>query len=255
MQQEMTYDVLGVKVHALQPSTACDVVMSWFEEPLRFHYISSTNINNVINALENREFFYATNEADLSLPDGIPFLWYGRWLGHKLPKRCGIEELMFEIFELSNKGQDFSHYFYGNTEEVLSDLTSALKKRYPNIRIAGVYSPPFKKLSTKETDDIIRQINDSGADFLWVSLGCPKQELWMYRNRYKINVRVAGGAGAVFNFIAGHTKKAPAWIQYSGLEWLFRLVLNPRRLSKRYLVKYPKFFGICLTNKICGKNR
>lgn len=242
------YSILGVKIHAVQPSSARDIVLSWFEEPLCFHYISSTNINNVITALENKEFFQATNEADLSLPDGMPLLWYGRLSGYKLPKRCGIEELMYEIFKLSEQGYDFSHYFYGNEAEVLCDLVSMLRQRYPKLRIAGTYSPPFRQLSAKETDEIIENINRVKPDFLWVSLGCPKQELWMYRNQHKLNVRVAGGAGAVFNFIAGHTPRAPVYIQYAGLEWLFRLMLNPRRLSKRYLVKYPKFFVLLLAN-------
>ena len=246
------YRVLGVKIHALQPSVARDIVKSWVEKESRFHYISSTNINNVIVAIESQEFFKAMNEADLSLPDGMPLLWYGRWLGYKLPKRCGIEELMFEIFKLSDEGYDFSHYFYGNTEEVLSDLVNVLKQQYPNLRIAGTYSPPFRELSEKETKEIVEEINASEPDFLWVSLGCPKQELWMYRNRHRLNVRVAGGAGAVFNFISEHTRKAPPWIRYAGFEWIFRLVLDPRRLWKRYLIKYPKFFVLLLANLARG---
>ena len=199
-----------------------------------------------MNAIENKEFFDATNEADLSLPDGVPFLWYGRWLGYRLHERCGIQELMFEIFELSNRKYDFSHFFYGNTGTVLAETVSSLKKQYPDLRIAGIYSPPFRELSLAETDEIINNINSIHPDFLWVSLGCPKQELWMYQNRHKLNVRVAGGAGAVFNFIAGYTRRAPAWIQYAGLEWLFRLILNPIRLWRRYLIKYPKFCVLLL---------
>ena len=249
------YRILGVKVHAVQPLVARDIVLSWFQESPRFHYISSTNINNVVTALESPIFFEATNTADLSVPDGMPLLWYGRWLGYDLRKRCGIEELMFEIFKLSDEGYDFSHYFYGNTERVLSLLVSVLRQKYPRLRIAGTYSPPFGELSETETQTIIEQINSSKADFLWVSLGCPKQELWMYNNRHRLKVRVAGGAGAVFNFIAGETKRAPSWIQYAGLEWFYRLVVNPRRLWKRYLVKYPKFFVLLLTRLICGNKR
>ena len=180
----------------------------------------------------------------------MPLIWHGRYLGYKMPKRCGIEEVMYEIFELSNKGYNFRHYFYGNTPKVLGDLKRNLLQRYPNLNIVRMYSPPFRKLKEEEDRQIIEMINKAKPDFLWVSLGCPKQEIWLYEHRDKINAVVGGGAGAVFNFISNHSIKAPKWIQYAGLEWLLRLIANPRKLYKRYLIKYPKFFFIYLISRL-----
>jgi N-acetylglucosaminyldiphosphoundecaprenol N-acetyl-beta-D-mannosaminyltransferase len=243
------YKVLDVKVHALQTNDAIDVIQNWLEKDRSFHYISSTNINNVAEAQESAEYFEVMRHADLSVPDGIPLLWYGRTLGHELPERCGIEEIMEASFELSNKGHNYSHFFYGNSPEVLKNLRKSLLEKYPDLNIAGMYSPPFRALTPEEEDQHIAMINSTHPDFLWVSLGCPKQELWLYRNRHKLNAVIGGGAGAVFNFMSGDTVKAPAWIQYMGMEWLMRLSLNPKRLYKRYLVKYPKCVYNWMTNK------
>jgi N-acetylglucosaminyldiphosphoundecaprenol N-acetyl-beta-D-mannosaminyltransferase len=244
------FSISKVNVHAVQSKDAVNVVLSWFKEPKKFHYISSTNINNVINAVESEYFLEVTNNADLSLPDGMPLIWHGRRLGYKLPKRCGIAELMYELFELSNKGHDFRHYFYGNTQEVLNDLKKELLTQYPNLTIAGMYSPPFRQISVEEDNEIVQKINEAKPDFLWVSLGCPKQEIWLYEHRAVLDVVAGGGAGSVFNFISKHSIEAPKWVQYAGLEWLLRLITSPGKLYKRYLFKYPKFFLTCLRSNL-----
>lgn len=247
--KKIEYKVLDVKIHALQTNLAIDIIQHWLKNERHFHYISSTNINNVAEAQDSAEYYEVMQHADLSVPDGIPLLWYGRYLGYDLPKRCGIEEIMVAAFELSNRGHNYSHYFYGNSPEVLKNLRKNLLKKYPNLKIAGMYSPPFRKLTPEEEDQHIDMINSTRPDFLWVSLGCPKQELWLYRNRHKLNAVVGGGAGAVFNFLSGDTIKAPALIQYMGLEWLMRLSLNPKRLYRRYLIKYPKLLYKWIGNK------
>lgn len=233
--------VCGVKLHALQPDDALAVVRRWVESDRSFHYVSSTNVNNVAIAIESPGYFQVIENADLSLVDGVPFLWYGRMKGFPLKKRSGIEELMDVVFETSNHGSRYSHFFYGNTPEVLEALKTELLRRYPNLRVAGMFSPPFRPLTPQEDQEHIKMINDSGADFLWVSLGCPKQEQWLYDHRQSLRVVVGGGAGAVFNFFSGQTKKAPAWVRYMGMEWVMRLLMEPRRLYGRYLIRYPKF--------------
>jgi len=238
---KIIFEIAGVKVHALQPEKARDIVLSWFQEPRRFHAISSTNVNNLVNVFDNPDFFKVVNDADLSLPDGMPLIWYGRFLGYKLPRRCGIEELMLEIFELSNQGHPFRHYFYGNTKKVLNQLKKHLLKEYPKLIIAGMFSPPFRRLTEEENNRHIEEINRTRPDFVWVSLGCPKQEDWLYNNRHKLNAVVGGGAGAVFNFMSRETPRAPDILRYSGFEWFFRLINNPK-LAYRYLYKYPQFF-------------
>lgn len=247
--ENIEYKVLDVKIHALQTDQAVEIIQDWLKSRRRFHYISSTNINNVAEAQDSAEYYEVMRHADLSVPDGIPLLWYGRYLGYELPNRCGIEEIMMALFELSNKGHNYTHYFYGNSPEVLNNLKKNLLKKYPNLKIAGMYSPPFRQLTPEEEEEHIDMINSTKPDFLWVSLGCPKQEYWLYRNRNKLHAGVGGGAGAVFNFISGESIKAPALIQYMGLEWLMRLSLNPKRLYKRYLIKYPKFVIKWVNNK------
>lgn len=235
------FRICDVKVHAVQVENLLAIVQQWMDEKRTFHYVSSTNVNNVAIALESEEYFQVMERADLSIPDGVPFLWYGRWKGFPLYKRCGIEEFMEAVFELSNQGYSYSHYFYGNTPEVLANLRARLLQRYPNLKIAGMYAPPFRPLSPQEDEEDITMINESGADFLWVSLGCPKQEKWLYNHRDRLTAVVGGGAGAVFNFLSGETFKAPDWVRYMGLEWILRLAMEPKRLFRRYCIKYPIF--------------
>ncbi|MGB5872119.1 MAG: WecB/TagA/CpsF family glycosyltransferase, partial [Bacteroidota bacterium] len=170
------FRICDVRIHAVQVDDAVAVVRRWLEGERTFHYVSSTNVNNVAIALESPEYYQVMERADLSLPDGVPFLWYGRFKGFRLSRRCGIEELMEATFEMSNQGLTYSHYFYGNTPEVLAALKAQLMVSYPNLKIAGMFSPPFRPLSAQEDEEHVRMINESGADFLWVSLGCPKQE-------------------------------------------------------------------------------
>jgi len=235
------YRICDVKIHAMQVETLIPLVHHWMEFDRKFHYVSSTNVNNVAIAIESPEYFEVMEQAHLSLPDGVPFLWYGRMKGFALPNRCGIEEFMEAAFELSNHGYEYTHYFYGNTPKVLANLKARLLERYPKLKIAGVYSPPFRPLTPEEDEQDVRMINDAGADFLWVSLGCPKQERWLYDHRNRLNCVVGGGAGAVFNFLSGETFKAPDWIRYSGMEWILRLLVEPKRLFRRYCIKYPIF--------------
>ena len=235
------YRICGVKLHAVQVEDLLAIVRRWMEDERTFHYVSSTNVNNVAIALESESYFDVMENADLSIPDGVPFLWYARWKGFPLRKRCGIEEFMEAVFELSNHGFTYTHYFYGNTPRVLANMKARLLERYPNLKIVGMYSPPFRPLSPEEDEEDIRMINDSGADFLWVSLGCPKQEKWLYDHRNALTAVVGGGAGAVFNFLSGDTFKAPNWVRYMGLEWVLRLSMEPKRLFSRYCIKYPIF--------------
>jgi len=239
---DKTFRVHGVRVHALQASGCLAAIDAWLrEKPRRFHYLVSTNINNIVMAVETASYATVMENADMSVPDGVPLLWVGRTRGFRLPQRCGIEEVMLELFEISNMGYNYSHYFYGNTPEVLAAVEAKLKVRYPKLNIAGTFSPPFRPLTPREDEEHVQMINDANPDFLWVSLGCPKQEIWLFEHREVLRAALGGGAGAVFNFLSGHTPKAPGWLQHMGLEWLMRLALEPKRLWRRYLLKYPSF--------------
>lgn len=235
------FRICGVKIHAVQVPDLLPIVQRWMESDRTFHYVSSTNAYNAAIALDSPEYFEVLEQADISMPDGVPFLWYGRTKGFPLRTRCGIEELMEVIFDASNAGASYSHFFYGNTPEVLENLKAELLRRYPNLRVAGMHSPPFRELTPEEDEIDVKMINDSGADFLWVSLGCPKQEQWLYDRRDRLHVVAGGGAGAVFNFLTGETSRAPKLVRQLGLEWVYRLAMEPQRLFSRYCVRYPIF--------------
>ena len=248
------FNILDAKIHAVQIDDVLPIIAEWQKEKKKFRYIVSSNANNVINSVESKKYSHVMQTADLSLPDGVPFLWVGRKKGFNLPKRCGIQEVMEVLFELSNENPKYKHYFYGNTQEVLDKMIANLKFKYPKLNIIGSHSPPFRMLTKEEDNMIIEMINDKTPDFLWVSLGCPKQEEWMYDHRKVLNSMVAGGAGAVFNFLAGETKRAPKWIQKSGFEWFYRLLLNPKKLFNRYMIKYPKFVYLYIIENLFKGN-
>jgi N-acetylglucosaminyldiphosphoundecaprenol N-acetyl-beta-D-mannosaminyltransferase len=236
------FRVLGVKVHAIQTPAAVQLLTRWrAEEPQRYRFVSSTNLHNVARAGESAAYREVMDHCDLSLPDGVPLLWYARRHGFILPERCGIEEVMVALFDLSEQGQDFRHYFYGNTPEVLATLQVELAKRWPKLSVVGLHSPPFRRLTPEEDRADVEAINQARPDFLWVSLGCPRQETWLYEHRQVLGGMIGGGAGAVFDFLAGQKPKAPRIVQKAGLEWLLRLASEPKRLWRRYLVLYPRY--------------
>lgn len=248
-----SFPILGTKIHAVQIESALGFVLDTIDKKQGYKYIVSSNANNVINAVESTKYKDVMSQAYLSLPDGVPFLWEGRKRGFDLPERCGIQELMEALFEMSNTNDSYTHFFYGNTQEVLDKMIKKLNIKYPKLKVIGSLSPPFRKLSRDEDKAIIEIINKKKPDFLWVSLGCPKQEEWMYDHAKDLDSMIAGGAGAVFNFIAGETKRAPKWVQSSGLEWFYRLLLNPKKLANRYLIKYPKFMYLYFKEKLIQK--
>lgn len=236
------FRVLGVKVHALQTPEAVRIMLGWLaEQPRRYRYVSSTNLHNIARAGESAAYAEVMENCDLSLPDGVPLLWCGRKRGYSLPERCGIEEVMVALFERSNQGEDLRHYFYGNTPEVLAELRTALAKKWPKLSVAGMKSPPFRPLTPEELKADLEDIRASRPDFLWVSLGCPRQETWLYEHRHELGGLVGGGSGAVFDFLAGQKPKAPGIVQKAGMEWLLRLASEPKRLWRRYLVLYPRY--------------
>ena len=149
-------------------------------------------------------------------------------------------ELMQEIFELSDKEKNYRHYFYGSTPQTLEKLESELKRRYPNLKIAGMYSPPFRKLTQEEDIEVVERINKTKPDFVWIGLGAPKQEIWMAKHQGLVKGLMLG-VGAGFDYHAGNRKRAPQWMQRMNLEWLYRLLQDPKRLFKRYMYTNTSF--------------
>lgn len=147
------------------------------------------------------------------------------------------------------------HYFYGGTQETLNQLVEKLKLKFADIQIAGTYSPGYLQVGDEESLSVIERMNQSGADILWVGLGSPKQDYWMAQHRFKITIPVMIGAGAAFDFLAGVKPQAPRWMQRSGLEWIFRLLTEPKRLWRRYLLGNPRFVYLILMREIFKRPR
>ncbi|MGA0557760.1 WecB/TagA/CpsF family glycosyltransferase [Larkinella sp. VNQ87] len=192
------------------------------------------NVHMIIESKFNAAIAAAVNNADLVLPDGVPLLWGMQWLyGIKQDRAAGLDMLP-DLLEKAS-ANNIPVFFFGSTPEVLQRSVEVCREKYPALTIAGTLSPPFRPLTPQEDEQVIEQIKQSGAGLVFVSLGCPKQELWMARMKDRIPSILLGIGGAL-PILAGDIKRSPVWMQRAGLEWLFRLMQEPRRLFKRYAV-------------------
>ena len=225
--------VLGSPIDVLDWQTAVDRIEFWASRH-QSTYVAICNSHSVVTAGDDAQFAQVLAEADMATADGMPVAWMMRRLGHPEQQRINGPDLMLRYCEHAAR-TGTSIYLYGSTDPVLELLVSRLQERYPGLKIAGHYSPPFRPLTDVEDAEICRKVAESGAGVVFVSLGCPKQEKWMHAHRGRIPA-VMIGVGAAFDYHAGTLSRAPAWMRNHGLEWLHRLVSEPRRLWKRYLV-------------------
>ncbi|MDD5005695.1 MAG: WecB/TagA/CpsF family glycosyltransferase [Candidatus Omnitrophica bacterium] len=237
-----SFKVLDVKLDALEIVEVIKEIEQWINHPnpQAGKYICVTNVNSVVEAQKDPYLKQIANESDLSVCDGMPLVWLGRLKGLELKKRVYGLNLMKNTLELSQK-KGYANYFYGSSEKVLNNMINKIKKEYPNLKITGYFSPPFRDLSKTEKQAITENINSLKPDIIWVGLGYPKQEKWMYEFRDHIRCPVLIGVGAAFDFFSGNKKQAPVWMQNTGLEWLFRLLQEPKRLWRRYLINNTMF--------------
>lgn len=232
--------ICGVKINIIQIPEVVQIMEDWIIQKRSGNYIVVSNFYDVMMSKNNSEVKKAVNNSSLSVPDGISLLLIARIYNHQLRKRVYGPDLMLEFLKIANcKG--YSNFFYGSTKEALDLLIKNLKIKFPNLNIIRAYSPPFRKLTPDEDREIVDMINKTSPDVLWVSLGCPKQQLWMYAHKDKLNVPVMVGVGAAFDFLSGTKPQAPKWIRDNGFEWLFRLVTEPKRLWRRYLINGSQF--------------
>ncbi len=213
-------------------------------------YVSVCPVSTIMECCRDPQALTSVNSADLATPDGMPVVWLGRFKGHKNIKRVYGPDLLLEICGLSEK-RGYRNYFYGSTSEVLAGLSENLQRMFPDLAIVGRYSPPFRILTEGEEKQIAENINKENPDVLWVGLGSPKQDIWMHRNRPRLNASIIIGVGAAFDFIAGTKRQAPKWMQRLGLEWFFRLIAEPGRLWKRYIIGNSLFMYM-LTKEFAG---
>ena len=240
-----SFPVLGVRVDALQIPDAIAQMEQWIARREGCRYVAVTGMHGVTEAQHDAEFKTILNSAGLVVPDGMPLVWIGRRHGFKMRRRVYGPELMATFCEqTSTKG--YRHFFYGGAPGVAEDLASRFVSRFSGLIVAGTYSPPFRTLTQDEDREIVQAIERVQADIVWVGLSTPKQERWMFEHRDRLNIPVLVGVGAAFDFHTGRIAQAPAWMGNHGLEWLFRLSVEPRRLWRRYLFRGAEFAALVL---------
>lgn len=230
---ESHISVIGTPINKLTWSSVITTISKWAKLN-ESKYICICNVHSVVTAAQDNHFHTILREADMATPDGAPVAWYMKAVGGGHQQRINGPDLMWKYLTHINNGNE-SIYLYGGKQSTLDILQKKICEHFPNVRIAGSYSPPFRNLTDTEQQKIVEMINNSGANTIWVSLGCPKQETWMHQQKGKIN-GVMIGVGAAFDYHAGTLKRAPEWMQNNGLEWFYRLCQEPSRLWKRYLV-------------------
>ncbi len=221
-------------------------VLDWMDATIAADgraWLTAAAVNLVMSAHEDRETLAAVLGATLAVPDGQPLVWALRALGHRRATRVYGPDLMALFCARAARSGVRMYLYGGRTPQALSQLEARLRERYPGIAIAGGYSPPFRELTREEEERVAGEIDASGASVVWVGTGQPKQELWMARMRPRLSAPLLVGVGAAFDFHAGLVPQAPRWMQRAGLEWLYRLAREPRRLWRRYARYNPLFIA------------
>lgn len=229
---------MGVNLAAIDMPWLIEFTKRYIKE-LSGNYMCVSNVHTTVMSFDDEEYCAVQNGGIMAIPDGGPLSSVGRKRGFSGMKRTTGPDYMKEILKLSNE-EGYRHFFYGSTEETLKKLQRTLKRSYPNVQVAGMFSPPFRTLSAQEDEEIVHMINESNADFVWIGLGAPKQERWMAEHQGKIKGFMIG-VGAAFDYEAGNIDRAPMWMQKANLEWLYRLLQEPKRLFKRYFYTNTKF--------------
>ncbi len=230
-------NLLGVRLSILKFDATIDLIADVIARDERLA-ISPSPVYTVMQGYEHQNVRAALN-ANIATPDGMPVVWALRLMGHRVERVYGPDVMQAVCARSQHEG--WRHYFYGGSPDVVEKLIEVLNCHYPNFRVAGFESPPFRELSRDEDEATVNRINASKAHVVWIGLGSPKQDIWMATHRAQLNAPVLIGVGAAFDFFAGRVKQAPRWMQRSGTEWLYRFISEPSRLWQRYLIYNPKF--------------
>jgi N-acetylglucosaminyldiphosphoundecaprenol N-acetyl-beta-D-mannosaminyltransferase len=212
-------------------------------------YVVTPNVDHIIQLQKDSEFRKAYDAASLVLSDSMPLMWAAKFLGTPLKEKISGSDLFPKLCEVASE-KGYKLFFLGGRQGAALKASEVLRKKYPSIQIAGVYAPPFGfEGDETENNKIIKMIKVADPDILFVGLGAPKQEKWIYKHYKELNVPVSIGIGVTFEFVSGMVKRAPLWMQKAGLEWFWRLMMEPKRLWKRYLIDDMKFFWLVLRQK------
>lgn len=235
-----TINILGTVVAAIDMGTAVEAICGWLADADSRRYVCVVDVHCIMQSHRRPEVQKAYNSADLCVPDGMPLTWTGRLRGYGEMNRVYGPDLMLRLLERS-ASQGYRNFFLGGAEGVAESLKTAMESRFPGLNVVGVYSPPWRPLDDDERRDLIARVDGARPDLMWIGLGAPKQDLFMAEFQDLLRSKVMIGVGAAFDFHTGRVRQAPRWMMRAGLEWLFRLSVEPRRLAPRYLRYNPAF--------------
>jgi N-acetylglucosaminyldiphosphoundecaprenol N-acetyl-beta-D-mannosaminyltransferase len=235
-------DVLGVGISATSMDEAVATIASWLDGRSR-EYVCCTSVNGVLQCQRSDELRAIHNHSGLTVPDGMPMVWAGKFAGAREISRVYGPDLMERLCELASQ-EGWGCFLYGGKPGVAKQVGRRLRRRFPGLKVVGTYSPPFRPLTAAESNEVTQMINSSRAELVWVGISTPKQEVWMaeHINRLEAPV-VLIGVGAAFDIYSGRTHRPPKWLGPLGLFWLYRLIQEPRRLWRRYLVGNARFLA------------
>ena len=243
LQMKTVEMILGYPVTTKSKEACILHVVDWIENGEKGKYFACANPHSLEVAMTDPVFEAAIKGADMITPDGVGILMASRILGGKILGRVTGSDIFFGLSEALNKKGKYSYFFLGCTTENLSNIKQRINRDYPNITVAGTFSPPFKpQFSDKDNRLMVKEINRAKPDVLWVGMTAPKQEKWIYRNKGKLDVKFIGPIGAVFDFYTDNLKRAHPIFHKLQLEWLYRTLREPRRLWRRTLISHPVFF-------------
>jgi N-acetylglucosaminyldiphosphoundecaprenol N-acetyl-beta-D-mannosaminyltransferase len=236
--------ILGIGISVTTLDEAVSIIEGWIGRGTK-HYVCITGAHGVIESRADADLRRIHNEAGLVTPDGMSLVFTARFLGFKSIGRVYGPDLMRRMTELS-VAKGYRQFYYGGGTGLAQRLAATLRKRYPDLVVAGTITPPFRPLSPQEDEEDVARINAAAPDIVWVGLSTPKQEKWMASHLHRLNAPVLVGVGAAFDFLAGTKSQAPVWMQRNGLEWAYRLIQEPQRLWKRYAKIVPLFLVLAL---------
>jgi N-acetylglucosaminyldiphosphoundecaprenol N-acetyl-beta-D-mannosaminyltransferase len=243
--------ILGIEVSTIDIQKAVSIINRWVQE--RTHtYVCITGVHGVIESQSDPALRQIHNQAGMVAPDGMPLVWMARRLGYSQIKRVYGPDLMRAVTAFSAQ-RGYRQFYYGGAPGLAEKLRDALVNQHPELQVCGTLSPPFRPLTPEEDEEIVAKINAAKPDILWIGLSTPKQEKWMASHLGRIDAPVMVGVGAAFDFLAGTKKQAPAWMQRNSLEWLFRLVTEPKRLWRRYAHIVPNFIVLAAMQILLSK--
>lgn len=250
MKKPSTTRILGVNISITNMDDVIQCILSQLDS-LKGQYICFSNVHTTVMSQKDPDYCHVQNNAFMALPDGSPIALVARMRGYEQAEQVAGPDFMPALWK-ATEDTEYKHYFYGSSPETIHELEKVLLRKYPNMKIVGMESPPYRTLTPEEDDEAVARINASGADFVWVGLGAPKQERWMYEHRGRVHALMFG-VGAGFDFHAGTVKRAPKWMREHYLEWFYRLMQDPKRLWKRYVVTNLQFVGLSIVDVFVWK--